>query len=327
MQRFAIRFAFDGLGRRDCGVQRGLHAAELLNEFDGSFVADAGRAGNIVDGVAAQGHHIDDALGRNAEDGLDSGGIENEVVLGRVEDADLGRDELHHVLVGGDDEDAVAERGELRGERADDIVCLEALVAEDGDAEGLQRAADVGELLDEVGGRLGAVGLVAGVVHLVELLRLRIPPAQRLHLTSALVAEDRAVQVVDGGQKLRSEILAQLVDHVDEDIGGRGGDAGARGHGALALHGVIGAEDEGHRIEKIDGRLDGRCFGGGGFSCHRRLRIPSPSRTAKRASRKCVLHASQNRYEGRAVLLSGRGRRRRLHLLEESIHLFLGAGK
>jgi hypothetical protein len=34
---------------------------------------------------------------------------------------------------------------------------------------------------------------------------------------------------------------------------------------------VIGAEDEGHRIEEIDGRLGGV---GVGVSSHRRLRIP-----------------------------------------------------
>ena len=73
-------------------------------------------------------------------------------------------DELHHVLVGGDDEDVVAECGELAGESADDVVGLEALVVEDGDAEGLEGAADVGLLLDEVGRRFGAVGLVAAVL-------------------------------------------------------------------------------------------------------------------------------------------------------------------
>ena len=52
----------------------------------------------------------------------------------------------------------------LQRERADDVVGLEALVAEDGDAEGFEGAADVGLLLGEVGGHLGAVGLVAGVV-------------------------------------------------------------------------------------------------------------------------------------------------------------------
>ena len=89
--------------------------------------------------------------GRHAEDVFDAGGIEDEVVFGGVEDADVVVDELHHVLVGGDDEDVVAEGGELAGEGADDVVGLEAFVAEDGDAEGFEGAADVGKLLGEVG--------------------------------------------------------------------------------------------------------------------------------------------------------------------------------
>ena len=92
---------------------RGLDGAELLDQLDGAFVADAGRAGDVVDGVAAQGHDVDDALGRDAEDGFDAGGIEDEVVFRRIEDGDVFVDELHHVLVGGDDVDVVAECGEL----------------------------------------------------------------------------------------------------------------------------------------------------------------------------------------------------------------------
>ena len=170
-------------------------------------------------------------------------------------------------------------------EGADDVVGLEALVAEDGDAEGFERAADVGKLLGEVGGHLGAVGLVAGVVDLLELLGFDVPLAQRLHLAGALVAEDGAGEVVDGGEILRREVLAQLVDHVDEDVGRGGGNAGARGHGPLALHGVVGAEDERHGVEQVDGRLGRRglvCgFGflrlrfGLGWAWHCQLRISS----------------------------------------------------
>ena len=76
--------------------------------------------------------------------------------------------------------------------------------------------------------------------------------------------------VVDRGEILGRKIFAELVDHVDEDIGGRSGDAGARGHGAHAGHGVIGAEDEGHRVEQIDGRLV--LFGRHGGSVHCRMR-------------------------------------------------------
>ena len=68
-------------------IERGFDGAELLDQFDGAFVADAGRAGDVVDGVAAQGHDVDDALGRDAEGGFDAGGIEDEVVFGGVEDA------------------------------------------------------------------------------------------------------------------------------------------------------------------------------------------------------------------------------------------------
>ena len=42
-------------------VQCGFYGAEGLDEFDGAFVADAGGAGDVVDGIAAEGHDIDDA--------------------------------------------------------------------------------------------------------------------------------------------------------------------------------------------------------------------------------------------------------------------------
>ena len=48
-------------------VEGGFDGAELLDEFDGAFVADAGCAGDVVDGVAAEGHDVDDAFGRDAE--------------------------------------------------------------------------------------------------------------------------------------------------------------------------------------------------------------------------------------------------------------------
>ena len=103
----------------------------------------------------------------------------------------------------------------------------------------------------------GAVGLVAAVLDSFEGLGLDVELLNVLELASELVAVDRGPDVVDGCEVFGGEVLAQLVDHVDEDIGGGGGDAGARGHGPLALHGVVGAEDEGHGIEQVDGRLFG----------------------------------------------------------------------
>ena len=285
LQRLAIGFALDGVGRGGGGIERGFHGAELLDEFDGTFVADAGRAGDVVDGVAAEGHDVDDALGRNAKGGFDAGGIEDEVVFGGIKDRHARRDELHHVLVGRHHVNVVIHGGKLVAECADDVVGLEALVAEDGDAESFERAADVGKLLGKIGGHLGAVGLVAGVVDLVELLGFDVPLALWLHLAGALVAEDGAGEVVDGGEVLRREVLAQLVDHVDEDVGGGRRNAGARGHGPLALHGVVGAKDERHGVQQVDGRsgrrglLSGFGFGrlcfGFGWAWHCQLRIPS----------------------------------------------------
>ena len=65
----------------------------------------------------------------------------------------------------------------------------------------------------------------------------------------------RRTHVVDRCKVFRLEVLAELVDHVDEHVGCRSWNAGARGHRTLALHRVVGAEDEGHAIKQIDGRL------------------------------------------------------------------------
>ena len=103
-------------------VEHRLHAAEFANQVHASLVADAGRAGDVVDRVAAQGHHVYYFLGRHAEGLSDAGGVENQVVLLRVEDLNLRRDKLHHVLVAGDDEDLVRMFGGLAGEGANYIV-------------------------------------------------------------------------------------------------------------------------------------------------------------------------------------------------------------
>ena len=261
LEGFALAFAFDGVGLVASGVEGGFYRAELLDEFDGAFVADAGSAGDVVDAVAAEGHDVDDLLGADAQGGFDAGWVEDQVVLGGVEDADVLVDELHHVLVGGDDVDVVSLLGEAAGEGADDVVGFVAGEVEDGNVEGFEGAADVGLLLGEVWRSFGAGGLVAGVVDLFKLLGLDVELLDGLHLGRFFVAVHGGSALVDGGEVVRLEVLPQLVDHIDEDVGGGGGNAGARGHGARALHGVVGAEDEGHAVEEIDGWL---LLGGGG---------------------------------------------------------------
>ena len=76
------RYVFlDGFGRGNRASSAASTRAELLDQFDRAFVADARRAGDVVDRVAAQRHHIDDALGRHAETRLDAGGIEQRLSL------------------------------------------------------------------------------------------------------------------------------------------------------------------------------------------------------------------------------------------------------
>ena len=115
--------------------------------------------------------------------------------------------------------------GGLAAERADHVVGFEAGVLDDGDAEGVDEALDIGDLLDQVGRRFGAVGFVFGVF---------------------LFAVGFAEAFEDGGHVLRLEGLGELAQHVVEDENGFGGEAGGGAHGRR-LHagaGVVGAEDE-----------------------------------------------------------------------------------
>ena len=143
----------------------------------------------------------------------------------------------------------------LAGQRADHVVGLETPRLEDGDAQRFEGAANVGYLAAQVFGHGFAIGLVTLVADLDEALRLRVPLAQRAHGAGALVAKDLAAEVEDSGKVARRKILAELLDHVDEDVDGRGGQAVARGHGPAALHGVVGAKDERHGVEQENGRL------------------------------------------------------------------------
>ena len=249
LERFAVGLALDGIGVVAGGIEDGFYAAELLDEFDGAFVTDAGRTGDVVDGIAAQGHDVDDLLGWYAKDFDDFGRVDDEVVFLRVEDANVLGDELHHVLVAGDDEDFVVLFAGLAGQGAEDVVGFKADGFEDGDMQDFEGAADVGELTGEVFGHSGALGFVALVGGFDEGSVFAAPLAEDADLLGFGVAEDGSAYVEDCCEVVRGEVGAKLGDHVHEDEGGRGWEPRARGHGAGALHGVVGAEDEGHGVE------------------------------------------------------------------------------
>ena len=151
---------------------------------------------------------------------------------------------MQHVLVAGNHVDQVLLRGGFAGQSADDIVGFIAGEFEDGDAVGLERAANVRHLLHQLGGHLAAVGFVAVVLDFLESLGLDVELANLGDGFRFLITESGRSHVEYGGQVFGREVFAQFAQHVDEDISCRSGKPGFGGHAALPRHGVIGAEDE-----------------------------------------------------------------------------------
>ena len=137
LEALAIHLALDFGG----AFERGFDGAELLDDRDGALVADAGSAGDVVDGVAFEREQVGHLRGRHAHELLHLGGVVPGVVLGGVEHGDVLVDELEHVLVAGDDDYVEALRLGAAGDGADDVVGLEAGVAQDGDAHGVEGCA------------------------------------------------------------------------------------------------------------------------------------------------------------------------------------------
>jgi hypothetical protein len=74
-------------------------------------------------------------------------------------------------------------------------------------------------------------------------------------MARALIAKDLAAHIEDRRKVPRLEVLAQLLDHVDEDVNGRRRQPRARGHGPRALHRMVNTKDERHRVEQKNGRF------------------------------------------------------------------------
>ncbi len=235
--------------------QRIFHAAEALNQFHRALVADTRRAGNVVDGIAAQRHHVDYFFRGNTENFFNLGGVANQIVLGRIEHADAVADQLHHVLIAGDDKYRVACVDGFASQRADHVVSLEARRFEHGNAIGLQRSPDVRNLLRQIVGHGRAIGLVAAVGRVNKCLRLGVELAKTGDGRCLLVAKRRSGHVKHCRQIFRRKVGAQLAQHVDEDKGRAGRNAGLGRHGPLPRHGVIGAKDERHGVDEVDAAL------------------------------------------------------------------------
>jgi hypothetical protein len=117
-----LLFAFEFVG----GGEEVFDGAEFLDEFGGGFFADAGDAGDVVNGVAHEREDIDDLSGAfNAPFGADFDGAEDfdvtALAAGFV-DFDVVGDELAKVFVGSDHEGFHAEGVGFFGEDADDVI-------------------------------------------------------------------------------------------------------------------------------------------------------------------------------------------------------------
>ncbi len=248
LKRFAVGFLFYLVG----AVEGLLDGAEPSDDFDGPFLADARGSRDVVDRVTAEGHDVDDAFRRDSKNFLHLGGVADQVVLGRIQDLNVFIDELHHVFVAGDNVDGVLRGRGFPGEGADDVVSLKAGKFEDGDTVGFEGAADVGNLLGEILGHGRTVRFVAFVLDLSEGLGFDVELTDGGDGFGLRVAERLGRDIEDSGEVGGGEIVAQLAQHVDEDVDGGGGKPGFCGHGALPRHGMIGAEDERHSVDEED---------------------------------------------------------------------------
>ncbi len=161
----------------------------------------------------------------HAELRLDAVGVEPGAVVLRVVDADRAVHQLEEVLVAGHDRHLEAGRRGLLGQRADDVVGLEALARQDRHAHRLAGLVHPRDLLGQIARHRRAVGLVVG---------------------RDLVAEGGRGQVERGGDIGRLVIGDELAQHGDEAVDGVGRTAVGTGQPADRVVGAI------HLVAAVD---------------------------------------------------------------------------
>ena len=164
------------------------------SHFAAVFGPTPGDARDVVDRIAYERQIVGDLLGRHAELLLDAGAIELRVVH-RVDERDVAVDELSEILVTGRDDRRGAGGRRLSRERADDVVGLDALDAQQRDSHGLDGLEQRRDLCAQLVGHRRPVGLVLGV---------------------QVRAERLAGRVEDDGHVRRLLLVEQLVEHVDD---------------------------------------------------------------------------------------------------------------
>ncbi len=178
-------------------IQRRLQTAELLQQLNSAFVADARRTWDVIHRVAQQSEQVGDERRGDAFCLLDLGGIVDDVILHHVEHGDTLIDKLQHVLVAGHNHGLVSGLGGQPGNGSDHIVRLVAVHFEDGDSQRRQQPQHHWDLLDQFGRSLAAIGFV---------------------LVEHRVAECRQFALKHSREQIRIELSFELPNHVVEDV-------------------------------------------------------------------------------------------------------------
>ncbi len=192
-----------------CARQKRVEIAIFLNQLRGRLDPDTRHAGHIVDAVARQRLHVDDALRPDAEF-LDYFLAANALVFHRVVERHAIAHELHQILIGRDDGGGSPRLGGKPCIGGDQIIRLVIFLLDRGDVEGANRIADEFKLRAQIFGRLGPVGFVFGIKPIPEGL-------------GGMVENDRQM----GRPLARYRITQKLPQHVAEP--GHGADRQAIG--------------------------------------------------------------------------------------------------
>ena len=205
-------------------VQRGvdfIEAAEVGNQLERAFLADARHAGDVVGLVAHDGFDIHKLLGRHAVMPDERRAVEvDRLGIRRQQHRDVVPNQLERVAVAGEDVGVLARVCCGVCQRADEVVRLKALLFDNGEAHGAQHLLGGGKLLEQFGRRRAATRLVVGV---------------------HLVAEGRRLQIKGDGGIGGVQGAEMLFDDVQHPVDGVGVQPLARGERA---HAEIGAVDD-----------------------------------------------------------------------------------
>src|SRR3954453_5668903 len=142
-QRFALRLALHFFGM----IERILHGSEALDQLNRSFVPDSGSAGDVVDRVSAQRHHINYLTGPDAEDLFHFRGIADQIIFGWIQHADAVAHELKHVLVARNNIHGISGSDRLVRQGADSVVSLKTRLFQYRNTVCIESPEDVWQLL------------------------------------------------------------------------------------------------------------------------------------------------------------------------------------